>query len=139
MNIEKVVEDLNKVNLNIAKLNVHKRNLENLILKHYKRAVFSENDEVISIPHEGRTTEKLGRFKVVIKTENIYTLNKQKYAECRHLLDSDCNPVLEKTVYEVNKKLYKMFDLTSSLSDEIRGQLISFRPGKPSVTLEANT
>lgn len=119
---------LDKLNAKIAKLRLEKESLE--------------VELIAAIGHnlEGSKTYDVGDKAVTLKTDMIYSLNKDLYNDDSFLLPADFDPVVTKTVFEVNKKSFNSMVATAPahVCDMLHA-LVTKKPSKPAVTIKART
>lgn len=124
--IKKNVTALNKINLQIAQLNVLKEELDKRVA-----ALLEHGDDYSQ-------TYLCNKFKVTVKTGFIYTLDKDEYETMGSLLPPRFNPVNKKTSYHLDKQIIR--DAEKYCSDQELGlfhSMISKKPAKLSVTIRA--
>ena len=124
--IKKSVLALNKINLQIAQLNLLKEELDKRVA-----AMLEHGDDYSQ-------TYLCDKFKVTVKTGFIYTLDKDEYEIMGSLLPSRFNPVTKKTSYHLDKQIIR--DAEKYCSEQELGlfnSMISKKPSKLSVTLRA--
>jgi hypothetical protein len=113
------------VNKKIAKLRLDKEQMELELIA------------VIGHEMEGSKTYDVGDRSVTLKTEMIYSLDKKAYISGDVYLDPCFDPILKKTVFEVNKKLFNTYEqIASESAREALNALITKKPSKPSVSIK---
>lgn len=119
------VRELEKINKQIAKLNVRKEELVDIIISS------------LDHNHEGQKTYEYGEWKVEVKTPFIYCLDKKKYASGDVALPDDFNPIKESISYSIDKRLCDKY--MQDAPQEVRSalvELIDKKPGKAGITIK---
>lgn len=119
------INELNKVNKQIAKLLKKKEDL---------------TDEIINCldhDHEGQKTYEYGEWKVEVKTPFVYSLNKKLYESDSIKLPQEFNPIKQSVSYTVDKRLCDKFmtDAPKKVRDAL-AELIDKKPGKAGITIK---
>lgn len=119
------INELNKVNKQIAKLLKKKEDL---------------TDEIINCldhNHEGQKTYEYGEWKVEVKTPFVYSLNKKLYESDSIKLPQEFNPIKQSISYTVDKRLCDKFmtDAPKKVRDAL-AELIDKKPGKAGITIK---
>ena len=136
---EGLVRDLDHINYLIAELNADKLKLEKRLLERFNRVTYCESGNIAEIAHEGQKPHVCGKYKVTIKTDYIYSLNKEEYSIYKHTLPHAFNPVNETIKYEVNKRAFREAQKYASLSEQqMLARFIELKPAKPSIKIEAH-
>jgi hypothetical protein len=119
------INELQKVNKQIAKLNVRKEELTEQIISSL------EHD------HEGQKSYEYGMWKIEVKTPFVYSLNKKLYESGSVKLPQDFNPIKESVSYTVDKRLCDKFmvDAPKKVRDAL-AELIDKKPGKAGITIK---
>jgi hypothetical protein len=121
------VKALDFVNFQIAELIDIKQQLELKII------------EGLHHDHEGSKTYEVGMHKVTVKTDFIYSLNKEEYQIYKYKIPTEFNPVKESVKYEVDKRIMKKCDDYASQDDMmILSNFITKKPAKANVKIGAN-
>jgi hypothetical protein len=121
------INALNNVNFQIAKLLEFKVKLEEEIIKGLKH------------DHEGSHTYDVGKYKVTVKTDWIYSLDKKKYQLYKNNIPAELNPVKESISYVVDKRIVRQAEIDANADDLLLlGKIISKKPAKPNVKILAN-
>ena len=118
------IKELEKVNKNLAKLNLRREELTGNII------------EAFSHSHEGQKTYEYGLWKIEIKTPCIYSLNKKLYESGNYELPEDFNPIRATTAYSIDKRLCEEY--LEYAPDVVRDSLIELidkKPGKANVVI----
>lgn len=142
--VEELVKDLNTINLQIAEATVFKKKIERAICEQLGRAQFDQDEEngkilIKSINHEGTLTHEVGKYKVTIKTDYIYKINKSEYEILKNQFSKEFNPVKTKTAYTVDKDKFQKISEYGSLDDiKLRDEIITLIPSSPSITIKVN-
>lgn len=138
MNIIEHVDNLNKINIQIAELKQIKEDLEKLVIVSLGRADFV-NGKMNNICHEGQKTHEIGVYKVEVCTEYNYKINKSEYEIYKSHLPKEFDPVISEVKYRINKKIFNSMNLYASDDQKIiRDKFISMEPAKPSVKIRTN-
>lgn len=119
------VKELQKVNRQLAKLNLRKEELT--------QSIISTLDHV----HEGQKTYDYGSWKIEVKTPFVYSLDKKKYESGQFKLPDDFNPVKESVSYSIDKRRCDQF--MQSAPKKVRDvlcELIDKKPGKAGITVK---
>ena len=118
------VKELDKVNKQLAKLNVKREELIDIII-----GSLSHN-------HKGQKSYEYGEYKIEVKTPNIYSLNTSLYKSGSVKLPDLYNPIKESISYSVDKILCDQY-LQDAPDDVIESLalLIDEKPGKKNVVL----
>lgn len=119
------VNELQKVNKQLAKLTLRKEELTQAII------------ETLDHEHEGQKTYQYGAWKIEVKTPFVYSLDKKKYESGEFKLPADFNPVKESVSYSIDKRLCDQFmqDAPKKVRDTL-AQLIDKKPGKAGITIK---
>lgn len=119
------IQELEKVNKQLAKLTLRKETLTNMIV-----SGMSHN-------HEGQRTYEYDVWKVEIKTPITYTLNKKLYESGSITLPDNFNPIKESVAYSIDKGLCDKYMLDAPKKvKEALAELIDKKPGKASVVIK---
>lgn len=141
--LEEMIDDLNRVNYEIARAKDFKEKLERAIIETIGRARFIENEGkfiMTDITYEGSDTHKIGQYKVTIKTDYIYKIKKSEYEILKNLFRSDMDPIRTKIDYSINKNVYRDVIIYGSNHDkQLLNQILTLEGAKPSVTIKANS
>ncbi len=119
------VKQLQKVCKQMAKLNVLKEELTDLIIASLQHE------------HEGQKTYEYGEWKIEVKTPFVYSLDKRKYESGTYSFPSEYNPIKESISYTIDKRLCDK--VMSEAPNDVREALIELidkKPGKASVTVK---
>jgi hypothetical protein len=119
------IKELDKVNKQLAKLNVKREELTNTII-----GALEHN-------HEGQKTYEYDIWKIEIRTPFIYSLNKKAYESEDFRLPSEFNPIKESISYSIDKRLCDKY--LNEAPNEVRDiliELIDKKPGKASVCIK---
>lgn len=119
---------LEKVEKKLSKLTVEKERLTAEIIRSLNHT------------HKGQRSYPVGSYTVEVRTPVIYSLDKKRYESGEVGLPPRYNPIKQSISYTVDKKLCD--EIFSSAPAEVVGmvaQLISEKPGKPSVTIKARS
>jgi hypothetical protein len=121
------VKALDFVNYQISELVDIKQKLEEEII------------EGLSHAHEGSKSYVVGKYKVTIKTDFIYSLDKEEYSVLKGHVPAEFNPVKESVSYTIDKRIIKKAEDYAS-KDELMllSKLISKKPAKPNVKVLPN-
>jgi hypothetical protein len=119
------VKELEKVNKQLAKLNVRKEELTDLIIG------------ALEHDHEGQKSYEYDVWKIEVKTPFVYSLNKKLYESGTVKLPEDFNPIKESVSYTVDKRLCDkyMMDAPKKVRDAL-AELIDKKPGKAGITIK---
>lgn len=122
--LEDGLERIREVNEEIANLTVEKEKLTSEI--------------IAALGHDkaGQQSYTHDKYKITVKTPNIYSLDKAAYANGDVYLEDNFNPIRETKAYAVDKALFEHYYATApeSVRDSLV-QLITVKPGKPSVVV----
>ena len=125
--LEDNVKALDFVNYQLAELVKIKQKLELKII------------EGLRHEHEGTRTYEVGTHKVTIKTDLIYTLDKEEYEIYKQKIPLEFNPVKESIKYEVDKRLMRKAEEYASKDDMmLMSNFITSKPAKANVKIGAN-
>lgn len=125
--LEDNVKALDFVNFQIAELIEIKSKLELKIIEG------SGHDR------EGSRTYEIGKHKVTIKTDFIYSLDKDEYQIYKSQIPSEFNPVRESMKYDIDKRVIKKCDDYASREDMILlSKFITKKPAKANIKIGAN-
>ena len=142
--VEEMVRDLNDINMQISEAVNFKEKLERSIIAALGRAEFVQDDEtgkviLANIKKEGTETHPVGRFKVTVKTDFNYRINKSEYEALRKHIRPEFDPIKVKTEYSIDKDKFRLVNEYGSLSDvQLRDKIVTLVPSKPSITIKAN-
>lgn len=125
--INEKVKALDFVNYQMSELVEIKQKLELEIIEDLKHV------------HEGQKSYDIGKYKVTIKTDYIYSLDKEEYGVMKSHIPQEFNPVKESVSYTIDKRIIKKAEEYASNDDlMLLGKLISKKPGKPNVKVLPN-
>ena len=128
--IEEHIKNLDRVNYELAQLKDIKEQLENILLEHIGRS---------NMEYEGTKSHALGKFKLEVKTDYNYKINKDEYEVYQNFLPREFNPVIGEIKYRVDKKIFKSIDVYGSDDQKkIRDKFIILEKSKPSIKVRAN-
>ncbi len=121
------IKALDFVNFQIAELIDIKQKLEVTVI------------EGLNHTHDGSKTYEVGTYKVVVKTDYIYSLDKEEYQIYKSKIPPAFNPVREDISYRIDKRIVKQAEEYGSSADlMLLGKLIVKKPSKPNVKVSAN-
>lgn len=87
---------------------------------------------------EGQKTYIEGKYKILIKSGILYSLDKEKYEMIGRHLSSENDPVNKVVKFELNKKVIRDAYASSNEHDiKILDEILTQRPSKLSVTISA--
>lgn len=137
--INEHLANLDKINYQVAELLRIKAEIEKLVISEAGRGEFDESGNLIRISREGKHQHLIGKYKVKIKTDLLYKINKSEYEILKGSLRDEFNPVKTSVSYRVDRKTLASIDLYGSVEDkQMIDKFISFDFSKPNVTLEVN-
>lgn len=120
--------EIEETNNLLATLRLHKEQME------------SELKSVIGHDYEGSKTYEIGDRSVTIKTDLIYALDKKAYINGDYFLPPEFDPIVQKTTFEVNKKLFNKYDSTSPLAvRELLNTLVTKKEANLKITIKARS
>lgn len=119
------INELQKVNKQLAKLLVRKEELTDQIIGSL------EHD------HEGQKSYEYGVWKIEVKTPFVYSLNKKLYESGSVKLPEEFNPVKESVSYSIDKRLCDKYmqDAPKKVRDAL-AELIDKKAGKAGITIK---
>jgi hypothetical protein len=119
------IKELERLNKQLAKLNLRKEELTGLII------CSLEHD------HEGQKLYEYDVWKIEVKTPFVYSLNKKRYESGDIKLPDNFNPIKESVSYSVDKRLCEkyMMDAPKKVRDAL-AELIDKKPGKAGITIK---
>ncbi len=119
------ISALQKVNKQIAKLNLRKEELTQDIIS------------ALEHNHEGQKSYEYGAWKIEVKTPFVYALNKKLYESGEINLPDNFNPVKESVSYTIDKRLCDKYmnDAPTEVRDALI-ELIDKKPGKANVCIK---
>lgn len=119
------VKELQKVNKQIAKLNLLKEELTKTIIGSLQHN------------HEGQKSYEYGVWKIEVKTPFVYSLNKKMYESGEINLPKDFNPIKESVSYAIDKRLCDKYmqDAPKAVRDALI-ELIDKKPGKANIVVK---
>ena len=89
--------------------------------------------------YEGSKTYEVGKHKVTVKTDYIYSLDKEEYQVYKSKIPAEFNPVRESIKYEVDKRLMRKAEEYASKDDMmLMSNFITTKPAKANVKIGAN-
>ncbi len=133
------VRNLDKVNYQIAELKRIKDLIEKQIIIHTGRASFDDEGNIIHVEKEGAETQVIDKYKVTIKTDKLYRINKNEYEIIEHTLRDEFNPVKKEFKYSINKSVYNNVLVYGSEDDKmIMDSFVEIEFAKPSVIVRVN-
>lgn len=123
--LDESVKELEKVNKQLAKLNLRKEELTGMIIG------------ALEHDHEGQKSYEYGVWKIEVKTPFVYSLNKKRYESGEIKLPDNFNPIKESVSYTVDKRLCDkyMMDAPKKVRDAL-AELIDKKPGKAGITIK---
>ena len=117
--VQETARTLETVNYQIAELSRIKEELESRLC-----ALCEHGDE-------GQKTYTHGKFKVIVTTGYIFSLDKEEYELMKNHIPECFNPVKTKMIYEVDKKIIKDIEKYGSETDkELIYGFVSKKPKK---------
>jgi predicted O-linked N-acetylglucosamine transferase (SPINDLY family) len=126
-NVREEVTALNLVNFQLAELLQIKQQLEASIIKQLDHDI------------EGSKTYDVDRYKVTIKTDFIYALDKAEYEIYKHHIPVEFNPVKESIAYTVDKRVVNKAETYASSKELLLlSKIIHKKPAKPNIKVTAN-
>ena len=119
------IKELEKINKQLAKLNLRKEELTQEIIGALDHA------------HEGQKTYEYGVWKIEVKTPFVYSLNKKLYESGDIKLPDNFNPVKQSVSYSIDKRLCDQYmqDAPKKVRDAL-AELIDKKPGKAGITIK---
>lgn len=119
------ISELQKINKQLAKLNLRKEELTQEIIG------------ALDHEHEGQKTYEYGLWKIEVKTPFVYSLNKKLYESGDVKLPDNFNPVKESVSYSIDKRLCDQYmqDAPKKVRDAL-AELIDKKPGKAGITIK---
>lgn len=119
------VNELQKINKQIAKLNLRKEELTSQIIG------------ALEHDHEGQKSYEYGTWKIEVKTPFVYSLNKKLYESGDIKLPSQFNPIKESVAYSIDKRLCDQYlqEAPKKVRDALI-ELIEKKPGKAGITIK---
>jgi len=130
--LEDYMQSLQTVNLQIAELRTLKEEIERKIIEGTGQALF-DGHQIVAIDKDGSTTHRDGKYKVTIKTEYLYSINKKSYESIKDGLSID--PVYTGVTYKINKK--KLLQAQGNKADnELISAFLNIGFSKPNVKVE---
>ena len=121
------IKALDFVNFQLAELTTIKQKLEAEII------------ELLDHHKEGSKTYEINKYKIIVKTDVIYSLDKSEYAVYKDKLSKEFNPVRESTKYTIDAKTMHLVDEYASAQElDILSKFITKKPAKPNVKITAN-
>jgi hypothetical protein len=119
------IKELKKVNKKLADLTLQKEELTANIIG------------ALGHEHQGQSTYEYGPWKIECKTPATYSLDKKAYQSGSIFIPGEFDPIKESVSYSVDKKLCEKYMATSpkNVRDSLL-ELITVKPGKPSVTIK---
>jgi hypothetical protein len=137
--INEHLANLDRINYQVAELLRIKAEIEKLVILETGRGEFDGSGNLIKITKEGRHQHLIGKYKIKIKTDLLYKVNKEEYEIIKNSLREEFNPIKTSISYRVDKKTLASIDLYGSEEDKkLIDKFISFDFAKPNVTLEVN-
>ncbi len=125
--LEDNVKALDFCNFQIAELLEIKQKLELKVI------------EGLAHEHEGSRTYEVGKHKVTVKTDYIYSLDKEEYQIYKSQIPAEFNPVRESIKYDIDKRIVKKCDDYASNDDMmLLSKFITKKPAKANVKIGAN-
>lgn len=139
LTIEQHIKDLETVKYQIAELKIIQDKIESEILAQTGRASFNDIGELISINHEGEKSAIFGKYKLTIRTDYLYAIDKSEYEVYKNKLPAQYNPIRTKISYDIDKKLMREAEKYAS-SDEmlLLSQIVIKKFAKPSIKFALN-
>lgn len=119
------VTELQKINKQLAKLNLRKEELTLQIIG------------ALEHDHEGQKSYEYGLWKIEVKTPFIYSFNKKLYESGDIKLPKKFNPIKESVSYSVDKRLCDKY--MQEAPEDIRDALIELidkKAGKAGITIK---
>lgn len=140
LTIEQHIQDLDTVNYQIAELKLIKEKIESIVLELAGRATFNEAGEIIKISREGERSEIQGKWKLTIKTDYTYNINKEEYEIIKNIIPSQYNPIRITPSYSIDKRLMREAEKYASNEElAILSGVITKKISKPVVKFSLNT
>ncbi len=122
---EDSIKELEKINKQIAKLNLRKEELVDQII-----GSLAHN-------HEGQKSYDYGVWRLEVKTPFTYSLDKKLYESGKVNIPPEFNPIKESISYSIDKRLCEQYmeQAPKKVRDAL-AQLIDKKPGKPGVNVK---
>lgn len=137
--LEDLIEDLYRVDQQMADLKRLKEDLEQEVIKLTNRGEFNDGGELLKISQEGCEQIVVGAYKVKITTNYNYAINKEEYDAVSSQLAPEFNPVKTIVKYEVNKSIIRNIQkYGSEKENQLVQKFVEFKFSKPSVTIQFN-
>lgn len=119
------IQELNKVNKQLAKLGVKKEELTSSIIS------------AMGHQREGQRTYEYAEWKIEIKTPVVYSLNKKLYESKKSDIPDGFNPVKESVAYFIDKRMCDQYlENSPNYIKNMLVEMIDKKPGKASVTIK---
>ena len=139
LTIEQHIQDLETVKYQIAELKIIQEKIEARVIQLADRGEFNESGELIAITHEGEKTTIQGKFKLTIRTDYLYAIDKGEYEVYMNTLPDQYNPVRTKVSYDIDKRLLREAEKYASHDEMIvLGKIITKKLAKPAVKFTLN-
>ena len=123
--MQDIINELQKVNKQIAKLTLRKEELTQAII------------DQLDHDHEGQKSYEFDLWKIEVKTPFVFSLDKKLYQSGKYSIPAEYNPIKESVSYSIDKKQCESF--MKSAPKKVRDslcELISKKPGKAAVTIK---
>lgn len=138
--INEHVNNLNMVNHQLAELKRIKESLERKIIEMTGRAEFNEDGSIKTITREGSHQHIIDKYKVTIKTELLWKIDKEEYEVVASRLTNGLDPIRKSLKYEVNKATLRNLEKYGSNDDKnLVAQFMEMSFSKPNITLVVNS
>lgn len=119
------IQQLTKVNKKLAALKLEQERLTGEIINE------------LGHKYEGQKTYDVDKWRVEVKTNVIYVLDKKLYQQYKELLPAAYNPVKETISYQVEKaKCEEALNIAPANVTDMLINMICKKPAKPSVTIK---
>lgn len=140
------LEELQKVNLQIAHLQAVKENIERKLLIDLNLVTWGVVEEkgkpkevITSVLHEGQQTLGFGRYKAEFKTLVNWGVDVNKYLELQELLRPKFNPIKCSVKYDVvNKIVTDIQEYGTKQDQKLFNEFMIKKYAKPSIKILAN-
>ena len=119
------VNELQKVNKQLAKLTLRKEELTQAII------------ETLDHEHEGQKTYNYGLWKIEVKTGVTFSLDKEQYELIASKIPEGLDPVKKRIAYDISKAMINEIEKRGNSKElNILSKFIVKKPSKPSISIK---
>lgn len=133
------IANLEMINYQLGDLKRIKEALEKKILTNIGLVKY-EGSKITSVAHDGAQTLIIDRYKLVIKTNKLYKIDKKDYESLVSNIPNSLNPVRKSFKYVIDRgKMEEIEQSGSKEEKELVASFVGFDYSKPSIIITSNS